>query len=242
VLPQTTPFFNQNDSSVALTPVRPTLIDALLSNFLTPNSQQKTLPRTAHDGELRFFLVEHGRRNRALAETYIAKQCAKVSNTRVIAFTPRLFTLRQAGGSVCGSFGLRSAHGRLLVEQFLDHPIEHYIGACSASRVERQGIVEADHLCSSAPALTNALLTTLIERVRRESSRWLVLSGTTELLEEFRRIGLRVFTVDIAGPGRLHSEERTSIEFADVRQFIVLVNVDERFDSHRPIRPSGSPP
>ena len=215
-------------------PVRPSLIDTLLSNFLAPNSRH-ALPRATHDAESRFFLVEHGRRNRALAETYIAKQCAKVSNTRVIAFTPRLFTLRQSGGLVCGSFGLRSAQGRLLVEQFLDHPIEHYIDACSASKVERQSIVEADHFCISAPAPTNALLTTLIERVRRESFRWLVLSGTAELLEEFRRVGLSVFTIDVPGTERFRTEERPSMDYAGVRQFVVLVNVDERFQPHRPL-------
>ena len=241
MLPQTTPLSDQGDSSAEPTTARPSLIDTLLSNFLSSNSQQ-TASLPAHDDESRFFLVEHGRRNRALAETYIAKRCAKVSNTRVIAFTPRLFTLRQSGGSVCGSFGLRSAQGRLLVEQFLERPIEHYIGACSASKVERQGIVEADHLWTSAPASTNALLTTLIERVRRESIRWLVLSGTTPLLTEFLRIGLSVFTIDIAESEHCRSAERTSIEYTGVRHFIVLVNVDEGFEAHGLIPRSGSPP
>lgn len=220
--------------------MRPALIDLLLSNFLTPDSKQAAI-RAAHDGELRFFLVEHGRRNRALAETYIARQCAKASNTRVAAFTPRLFTLREAGGSVCGSFGFRSAQGRLLVEQFLDHPIEHYIGACWGSKVERQGIVEADHLCSSPPALTNALLTTLVERARHESFRWLVLSATPELLDAFRRIRRNVLAIDIVSSASLPTKERASIDGAGTRQFVVLVNLDERFDARRSISLDGSP-
>lgn len=221
--------------------MRRSLIDTLLSNFLSSNSPKKLACDTP-DGESRFSLVEHGRRNRELAETYIAKQKAKVSSTRVIAFTPRLFTLRHGGGVVCGSFGLRSAQGRLLVEQFLVQPIEYYIGSLLVSKIARQTIIEADHLFVSVPASINALLKTLIDRVRREAIQWLVLLGTAELLEELRRIGLSVSAIDFPAPENSRIKQRMAMEYAGTWPFIVLVNVDGSFESNCSFLRRGSPP
>ena len=73
----------------------------------------------------------------------VIDQCfADNFGSRVEAFMPRLFSMRNRDGAICGAFGLRSANRNLFLEQYLDTPIEHTIAARVGGKVERRGIVE----------------------------------------------------------------------------------------------------
>nr|WP_296820943.1 thermostable hemolysin [Thiobacillus sp.] len=72
----------------------------------------------------RFELFEHLGGNRATVEAFISQCFAESFGSRIEAFMPRLFSVRNEAGDLCGAFGLRSASRNLFLEQYLDAPIE----------------------------------------------------------------------------------------------------------------------
>ena len=137
-----------------------------------------------------YALVEHGSRTRPEAEKFIANRFAESFGARIDAFMPRLFTLRSPNGDICGAFGLRSTPHRLFVEQYLDAPIERTIAAATGGAIERLGIVEVGHFSGAIPGAMRALIVLLIARLHREGFTWVTFTGTTQLRNAFRRLGL----------------------------------------------------
>lgn len=62
--------------------------------------------------------------------------------------------------------------------------------------VDRRSIVEIGHFAGAAPGAMRALIVLLIERLHREGFAWVAFTGTTQLRNAFRRLGL--IPVDIA--------------------------------------------
>ena len=76
---------------------------------------------------------------------------------------PRLFSLRNREGVICGAFGLRSANRNLFLEQYLANPVEQVLGVFLPQPL--RGIVEVgenplEH--AGAEAFTVVLTTVIV--------------------------------------------------------------------------------
>ncbi len=152
-------------------------------------------------------LVEHEGRERRNAEEFIVGRYARSFGARVQAFMPRLFTLRDDGGAICGAFGLRCAHHRLFTEHYLDRPIELALAACAGRRVARSSIVEVGHLCGAFPGAMRLLIELLALRLHRDGFEWVAFTGTAALRNAFARVGLTPLDLGPARAERLPPEE-----------------------------------
>jgi hypothetical protein len=162
------------------------------------------------DGSLAYELVEHAGPDRILAERFISQRFAESFGSRVEKFMPRLFSLRNAHGEICGAFGLRSANRKLFLEQYLDQPIEKAIAARIGSAVARQCIVEVGHFSGTFPGAVRAMICLLTERLYCEGFAWVTFTGTASLRNAFGRMGLAPLDIQAAAAERLPADERAA--------------------------------
>jgi len=172
-----------------------------------PASQPTSIGGT---GSPAFELIEHNGPDRVLAEQFISRRFAESFGSRVDSFMPRLFSLRNEHGDICGAFGLRSANRRLFLEQYLDQPIEKAIGSRLGSAVERQCIVEVGHFSGTFPGAVRAMICLLTEQLYREGFTWVTFTGTASLRNAFSRMGLAPLDIQAAEAERLPADERAA--------------------------------
>ena len=207
-------------------------VHALLS-FLFPGEKTPAgrAPRDpATTGSPVFELFEHVGADRAVAERFISQRFSESFGSRVEAFMPRLFTLRNRDGDICGAFGLRSASRKLFLEQYLDTPIEKTVAARAGRTVERQAIVEVGHFSGTFPGAVRALICLLTERLHREGFTWVVFTGTAGLRNAFSRLGLSPLDIQAATADRLPVEDRAAWgSYYDHSPRVLVGNIQEGY-------------
>ena len=170
----------------------------------------KRLALGRHASSPSFELIEHAGADRVQAEQFISQRFAESFGSRVESFMPRLFSLRNVHGEICGAFGLRSANRKLFLEQYLDLPIEKAIAAHQGYAVERQCIVEVGHFSGSFPGAVRAMICLLTELLYREGYTWVSFTGTASLRNAFTRMGLTPLDIQAAEAERLPADERAA--------------------------------
>ena len=183
-------------AEVDLAGPRRSAIRALVTRFFGRTGSSRKFTPDVFSKPEPYVLVEHGCQTRRTAERFIAQRFAEAFDAQIDAFMPRLFTVERPDGFVGGAFGLRSTRHRLFVEHYLDVSIEQAIAMRTGALVDRRSIVEIGHFSGAAPGAMRALILLLIERLHREGFAWVAFTGTTQLRNAFRRMGL--FPIDIA--------------------------------------------
>jgi hypothetical protein len=208
-------------------------VNALLA-LLFPNGKGSNLeaPLVARTAGPVFELFEHVGANRQAAETFISQRFAESFGSRVEAFMPRLFTLRNANGDICGAFGLRSASRNLFLESYLDAPIESIIAARAGSIVERSSIVEVGHFSGAFPGAVRAMIGLLTERLHREGFKWVAFTGTAGLRNAFCRLGLSPIDLLAADVERLPAGERAAWgNYYEHAPHVLVGNIQEGYQA-----------
>ncbi len=198
--------------SAALLPpleVRATL-RALLAGIDRKTSFREVAATVLPTENTDFELIEHVGGKRAAVEAFIGQHFAESFGSRVEAFMPRLFSLSNREGEICGAFGLRSGNRKLFLEQYLDAPIDRIIAGHVGTRVERRAIVEVGHFSGAFPGAVRVMIGLLNERLHREGFEWVVFTGTTALRNAFSRLGLAPVDIQAATIDRLPPEERAA--------------------------------
>jgi hypothetical protein len=177
-----------------------------------------------------FELTEHVGADRAAVESFISQRFAESFGSRIEAFMPRLFSVRNRKGEICGAFGLRSGTRNLFLEQYLDMPIEETIARLAGGRIERRSIVEVGHFSGTFPGAVRAMISLLTEHLHREGFEWVVFTGTTGLRNAFCRLGLCPLDVRAATADRLPAEARAAWgSYYDHAPRVLIGNVQEGY-------------
>jgi hypothetical protein len=200
-----------------------------------PLSRRKTSAReisasTQSSDNPTFKLTEHVGIDRSTVETFISQRFAESFGCHIEAFMPRLFSVRNREGEICGAFGLRSANRNLFLEQYLDAPIEKTIAARAGSKVERRAIVEVGHFSGAFPGAVRAMIGLLTEHLHRDGFEWVVFTGTAGLRNAFCRLGLCPIDVQAATADRLPEEDRgTWGSYYDHAPRVLIGNIREGY-------------
>ena len=177
-----------------------------------------------------FELIEHVGSDRAAVELFISQCFAENFGCRIEGYMPRLFSVRNRDGEMCGAFGLRSANRNLFLEQYFDTPIEKTIANCTGNRVERRTIVEVGHFSGAFPGAVRAMIELLTQRLHREGFEWVVFTGTTGLRNAFFRLGLSPIDIQAATLDRLPVEERSAWgSYYDHAPRVLVGNIQEGY-------------
>jgi len=180
-------------------------------------------------------LYEHVGQDRTAAEKFIRQRSGENFGSCVGIFMPRLFSLRNQDGDICGAFGLRSANRKLFVEQYLDSPIDKIIATRAGRLIERRHIVEVGHFSGTFPGAVRAMIELLTERLYSEGVEWVVFARTTPLRNAFFDLGLSPMDVQAATVEHWPEDERVAREDDNDHARRVLVgNVREGYLAMHP--------
>ncbi len=175
-------------------------------------------------------MFEHTGADRAVAEKFINRRFAERFGARVEAFMPRLFTVRNQDGFVCGAFGLRAASHKLFVEHHFDQPIEKIIAVHSDDTVDRLCIVEVGHLSATLPGAMRAMIWLMTERLHREGAKWIVFTGSAGLRNTFLRMGLAPIGIRLAGVECVPAETRAaSAGYHSHSPWVLITKIEEGY-------------
>ena len=148
--------------------------------------------------------------DRDVVERFIKHRFHQAFGSRVDAFMPRLFSLRDADGVILGAFGLRGAAAALFLEQYIDASIESEITSRTGVPCTRRGIVEVGHLSGTHAGVVRTMIGLLTCRLHEEGIRWVTFTGTASLRNAFHRLNLAPVEIAVARIERLPQAERSA--------------------------------
>lgn len=168
-----------------------------------------TRQRTASTGAP-YRLHEHRGADRVEAERFIGDCFFDSFGSRIEAFMPRLFSVKDADGAICGAFGLRAGNRPLFLEQYLDAPVETTLAGRVGTPVARSCVVEVGHFSGTFPGAVRAMITLLTAHLHREGFDWVVFTGTVGLRNAFARLGLAPMDLGPADISRLPEHQHAA--------------------------------
>lgn len=166
-------------------------------------------PRPAHAPPLALRLPDPPGMplDRARIERFIRERFADRHGARVTRFMPCLLQLVDAEGAIQAAIGARSAaDGPLFLERYLDRPAEIEIGRLLGAAPPRERIAEIGNLAALGPGRARLLIIALAELLAAEGYDWVAFTGTREVLNSFRRLGLAPLPLCPADPARMGEE------------------------------------
>lgn len=115
---------------------------------------------------------------------------------------PRLLALTSAHGALLAAVGVRNAgRERLFLEDYLDAPAERLI--VSDGSVRREELAEIAHLAGVEAGVSRFLFAGLTLWLYDNGYRWIAFTGTEQLRNSFRKLGVATQVVAAADPARL---------------------------------------
>lgn len=114
---------------------------------------------------------------------------------------PELLALTTAQGSILAAVGVRNAAAEaLFLEDYLDRPVQHQLPCPNG---DRRQIAEFAHLAGVEAGVSRVLFASLAVWLDSANYRWVVCTGTDQLRNSFRRLGIKTHVLAKADPGRL---------------------------------------
>lgn len=180
---------------------------------------QRIQSRPRHHPVVRHAVAGHPRR--AEAEDFIRDVFRRRHEAEVPGFAPNLMLLEQAPRIVAAA-GWRGAESEaLMLEQYLDEPIEHAISRLAGQPVPRGRIVEVGNLAAERPGGSVAVILALAAHLDLLGFEWVVFTATSELIGIFRRLDLPPLALAPADPQRLGAQAQAWGRYYDTRPVVV---------------------
>ncbi len=140
---------------------------------------------------------------RAAAEAYVADCFANAYGARVSSFAPDLFAMHCAD-TISAVAGIRLAqHENLFLEQYLDSPVEHIVGAAYNETVGREHVFELCNLAAGRPGVCYLLYVVLAHVMHRSGYRYAIFAGTRQVARIVSKLQFTVADLAPADPARL---------------------------------------
>lgn len=164
----------------------------------------------------------------AVAETvanFIRRRFQIAYGARPALRIPPLLALTSAQGSLLAAVGVRNAdRERLFLEDYLNGPVEMLIPEVGPSR---GGIAEIAHLAGVEAGISRLLFASLATWLKVEGYDWVVCTGTDQLRNSFRRVGIEPRVLANADPARLSDGGKGWGRYYDHHPVVMALNVKE---------------
>lgn len=136
-------------------------------------------------------------------ETLIRTRYQRAYGARLHRIMPCLLTA-SAAGVLVAALGLAPASGGpLLLERYLDRPVEEELADRSGHPVRRSEVVEVGNFADLRPGAVAAVIPPVTAYLHREGYRWAVITAVRPVQRAFARSGLELATLAVADPARL---------------------------------------
>jgi hypothetical protein len=118
----------------------------------------------------------------------------------------------------------------LFLERYLPAPVEFAISNLERRSVDRSGIVEVGNLAAKSAGSTRLIIVAMTRLLAMRGLQWVVFTGTTTLVNSFRRLGLEPVPVCAADPERLGVEQRAWGKYYSQNPRVFVGNVRNGFN------------
>lgn len=141
----------------------------------------------------------------------------------------RLLVLTTRQGALLAAVGVRNASNeRLFLEDYIDTPVETVIPVeTGETRVRRGEVVEIAHLAGVEAGVSRHLFAGLTLWLHSLGYQWIAFTGTDQLRNSFRRLGIVAHVIAPADPTRLPDGARGWGSYYDHHPMVMAVNVLE---------------
>lgn len=165
------------------------------------------------------------------AADFIRRRFQQAYGARPNLQLPPLVALVSGHGTLLAAVGVRSAAAqRLFLEDYLDAPVEACLPEACASR---NAVVEIAHLAGVESGISRPLFASLAVWLRQSGWEWVVCTGTTQLRNGFRQIGIGLSDLGAADPARLVGAARSWGTYYQCQPRVLAINVPQSVDSLR---------
>lgn len=172
--------------------------------------QSDTLGYIGRNPALTLHLIKQdsGQNCRNAIENFIRERFFSHYGAQVQHFMPCLLGLVDPANNLQGALGLRcAASGPLFLERYLARPIEAEIAQRGGCVLKRNEIVEVGNLATLTPGHARLLIVALTDFLVAQGFRWICFTGTSALLNSFKRLGLGPLSLGAARAECLGEEE-----------------------------------
>lgn len=169
-------------------------------------------------------IVRHevpGGPRRALAEDFVRQVFRRHYAAEVPGFAPNLMLLEQDDRLRAVAGWRCAADQPLMLEQYLDAPIEQAVSRLAGQPVPRQRIVEVGNLAADRPGSSIDVILALARHLDRLGFEWVVFTATRELIGIFRKLGLPPLALAAADPERLGDQASSWGRYYDTDPVVV---------------------
>jgi hypothetical protein len=150
------------------------------------------------------FCEKIGCTRRPLLEAHIHAAYARAYGADLQEFMPLLIGLEADDGRILGAMGLRVAdEERLLLEHYLELPIEQTLASRLGRPVERASVVELGNLAAGSPGAARLLVVALNAYLHAAGFEWVSFTAVPALRNVFSRLGLGLMELAPAEARRL---------------------------------------
>jgi hypothetical protein len=142
--------------------------------------------------------------DRTQVEEFIEQVYARRFCSVIARHYPTLMNVHDQRGRVVAAVGVRlAADEPLLLERYLDQPVESALAGAMHAAVGRGSVVEIGNLASSSRGASVFLFVTLAAYLRQRQLTYAVVTGTKALRRSFALFGFDFVELGIADPGAL---------------------------------------
>jgi len=140
---------------------------------------------------MRLILADLEHPERARMEACVRDVYRDVYGARITSFLPTLLGAVGGRDRVFGVIGTGAATsaGPLLVESYLDRPLEVVLSEAVGDSIPRAAVAEVGNLAARRPGVGRALVFGLARVLQEQGLDWVVFAGTSSLVDRFRRSG-----------------------------------------------------
>ena len=165
----------------------------------------------------------------AMVTDFIQRRFLQAYGARPELRIPRLLALTTGRGSLLAAVGVRSAGDeRLFLEDYIDAPAETLV---AGEALQRHELAEIAHLAGVEAGVSRFLFAGLTLWLRARGYRWIAFTGTDQLRNSFRRMGIPARIIAPADPARLADGGQDWGAYYDHRPVVMAANVESGFQA-----------
>jgi len=171
-------------------------------------------------------------RERPQVEDFIRRRFVRAYRARLAKLMPALMALYR-GAEIAAACGLRHAAGeRLLLETYLDDPVEVALSASAGTRVNRHDILEVGNLAVARAGYARRLIIHLTHHLHAGGPTWVVFTAVPALRNSFLSLGIPLIMLAAADGARLDPAARAEWgSYYEQSPQVTAVNVGAAFET-----------
>ncbi|MEY3950601.1 MAG: hypothetical protein RJB21_359 [Pseudomonadota bacterium] len=178
------------------------------------------------DSSYHFEWVTKNHPDRESLQTFIATTFYKTYGADVHHFSDILVGCKDERGQWLAALGFSSIRQKkVFLEQYLDIPLEMEIAAHTHENTSRSEIVEVGNLAAIHAGAGRTLIINMTRYLHEQGYKWVAFTATRNLLNSFKRLGIKLVQLAEADPKRLPDAGKNWGSYYDTKPQVMFGDI-----------------